>query len=380
VHVLEARRRVGGRVHSVPFGGAVVERGAEFVLPGHDVVTATCARLGLALAVKGTRYGDREPRGGAPTSRERIAAALRTISDADARGALGGSVVDALESLDLDPAARAAIVARVEVSTAHAAAAQPASILREASAGFGAFDTWTVAGGNQRVADVLAAGVSGRVELGTAVHRIVHGATGVRVVHDDGEVEAEACVVAVPAWTAGAIAFEPPLPEATVRALARVRAGHAAKLFVRLKTTAPPSAVLSVPERFWTYTQLGPDGAPAPLAGSFAGTASTLERLRVDHGPEHWLARVRALRPELAIRNHDPLLATWHDDPWIRGAVSVHTMDGALDDAALARPLGALAFAGEHTAGEYHATMEGAVRSGLRAADEIRTMLRRRPT
>ena len=37
VTVLEARDRVGGRVWSVPFGeGAVVERGAEFILPGYD--------------------------------------------------------------------------------------------------------------------------------------------------------------------------------------------------------------------------------------------------------------------------------------------------------------------------------------------------------
>ena len=35
VRVLEARDRVGGRVHSVPFADAVMERGAEWVLPAH---------------------------------------------------------------------------------------------------------------------------------------------------------------------------------------------------------------------------------------------------------------------------------------------------------------------------------------------------------
>jgi monoamine oxidase len=37
----------------------------------------------------------------------------------------------------------------------------------------------------------------------------------------------------------------------------------------------------------------------------------------------------------------------------------------------LARPLGALAFAGEHTAGAFHGLMEGALRSGVRAAEDV---------
>lgn len=69
VVVLEARERVGGRVHSVPFAGGLVERGAEFVFEGHEQVHAMCARLRLTLADKGFPYGDREPRGGMPTTR-----------------------------------------------------------------------------------------------------------------------------------------------------------------------------------------------------------------------------------------------------------------------------------------------------------------------
>jgi monoamine oxidase len=42
-----------------------------------------------------------------------------------------------------------------------------------------------------------------------------------------------------------------------------------------------------------------------------------------------------------------------------------------MDDAALAEPCRPLHFAGEHTAGEWHALMEGALRSGYRAAAEI---------
>jgi monoamine oxidase len=54
VVVLEARDRVGGRVWSRRLAnGAVVEMGAEFVLPGNTVVEETAARLGLGLWEKG---------------------------------------------------------------------------------------------------------------------------------------------------------------------------------------------------------------------------------------------------------------------------------------------------------------------------------------
>jgi hypothetical protein len=42
-----------------------------------------------------------------------------------------------------------------------------------------------------------------------------------------------------------------------------------------------------------------------------------------------------------------------------------------MDDAELARRIGPIAFAGEHTAGQWHGLMEGALRSGTRAAREL---------
>ena len=35
------------------------------------------------------------------------------------------------------------------------------------------------------------------------------------------------------------------------------------------------------------------------------------------------------------------------------------------------KPIGPLFFAGEHTAGEWHGLMEGALRSGRRAAEQV---------
>src|SRR5207253_10866871 len=86
---------------------------------------------------------------------------------------------------------------------------------------------------------------------------------------------------------------------------------------------------------------------------------------------EKWAAAVRALRPDLEYADAPPLISTWHDDPWARGAYSARALSSPLADEALARPVGVVAFAGEHTAGPWHGLMEGALRSGLRAAAEV---------
>ena len=47
--------------------GAVVERGAEFVTDGYQLMPETAARLGLRLAPMGMSFSHREPRGGIGT-------------------------------------------------------------------------------------------------------------------------------------------------------------------------------------------------------------------------------------------------------------------------------------------------------------------------
>jgi monoamine oxidase len=365
VVVLEARDRVGGRVWSVPFAGGVAERGAEFVFPGDDVLHGTVARLGLTRYRKDTHYGDREPRGGEPVARAELDAAVSRLGSAPP----GGSVRDALDSLGLPGPVAEVIVARVEVSSAYPAHDLDASVLAETGAGFGRFDTFGIEGGNSGLAEALAAPLGPALRLETPADEIAWEDGAVRVRGGALELEAERAVVATPA-TAG-IRFDPPLPEAKARALAGVRYGQAAKLHVELRAPHEPSAVLAVPDRYWSYTQLGADGLPARFAASFAGTAGGLDRLRVEEGPETWLAILSALRPELELDSETVLLSTWKDDPWARGAYSARSLSSPLEAAELARPVGPLAFAGEHTAGEWHGLMEGALRSGLRAAEDV---------
>ena len=84
--VLEARDRVGGRVWSqelIPGDRrSVVERGGEFVLDGYDLMRTMASELGLRLAEMAMSYYEREPRGGAATTHQEVAAQ---------RGAIGGA-------------------------------------------------------------------------------------------------------------------------------------------------------------------------------------------------------------------------------------------------------------------------------------------------
>lgn len=370
VTVLEARDRVGGRVWSVPFGDATVERGAEFILPGYKTLFATVERLGLRMILKGTKYGDREPRGAEPFTREDVREAMARISAAPPEGN-PRTLVDALATYHLDPALAEAIRARIEVSCAYPADDLAGSVLKEGAAAFGPFDSYTIDGGNDRIAQELAAALGDRVRLMSPVRRLAWGETEVRARAGAHVAVADAAVVAVPAALMRSITFEPALPPDLAAAARAVRYGQAAKLFVALRAPAPPSATLSVPGRWWCYTQLGPDGRPVPFVGAFAGSPGALERLEVQAGHGRWLAELERLRPDLELDVDTALLSTWESDPWARGAYSAESVTSAIDTPTLRRSLGSLTFAGEHTAGSWHGLMEGALRSGVRAAQQL---------
>ena len=246
-------------------------------------------------------------------------------------------------------------------------------MLDEGASTFGDFDNHTLAGGNMRLADALAAELGHAVHLSSPVRRMRWSSDGVAVATDDGEVEAEAAVVAIPTLPLADVEFDPPLEGATAKALRSVTYGQNSKLFLRLRAAAPPSAIMSVAGHFWTYTQRGADGEAAPFLVGYTGTAAAIEALGGGEEPERWVAAVLSLRSDLDL-DPDPgsaLLSSWHDDPWVRGSYSARSLSSPIHDEDLARPIGPLFFAGEHTAGEWHGLMEGALRSGRRAAGQV---------
>ena len=107
------------------------------------------------------------------------------------------------------------------------------------------------------------------------------------------------------------------------------------------------------------------------LAGS---TVSAAPSIRTDAPP--------AVRNALRFGEPSELLAsrviTWENDPWARGGYAVFDcqFDPALRQC-LARPAGRVLFAGEHTHERWQGYMNGAIESGLRAAAEVRALVRR---
>lgn len=380
VVVLEARDRVGGRVWSeelVP-GDArtVIERGAEFVLDGYDVMRQVMAECGLSLAPMGMSYYVRDPYG-VDTTHEAIAGCAAVVAAAAAEVGPGVSLAEVMAGVadQVDAAALAAFTSRFEVTSGCTVDRLAAPAAADMTIAFEAKPSYRVDGGNQRVAQELAGRLGDAVRLGEAVQRLAWGEDHVRVVTDTGEIEADCAVVATPMAVTRELHFDPPLPRWKVDAWSRAGLGHCAKLHVPLAGGAELprwSAVQSVPERFWTWTATDGSGDVQPVVHCFSGSAPALAALQVEAGPRTWAERVRDVRPDLELDPEQAVVTTWSDDPYSREAYTAMTTDWRPeDDEVIQRPVGALHFAGEHTAGDWSGLMEGALRSGVRAADEV---------
>jgi monoamine oxidase len=374
--VLEARDRVGGRVWSVELmpgdPRTVIERGGEFVLDGYDVMRTVLTELGLNLAGTTMSYYEREPRGGEQTTAAAVAACAQIISAAGAEAAPGTSVAEVAHRWHGSPAALAAFLSRVTMTNGVGAERLSAASLADVASDFTLQPTWRVAGGNQLLAEGLAARLGQAVRLRSAVRWVEHGEDGVRVHTDDGEATADAVIVAVPMAVLRGVAFSPSLPEYLTAAWSRAGLAHNAKLHLPLTAPAATSAVQSVPDRFWTWTATDDSGHVQPVLHAFGGTEEGLAALDVAQGPDTWARRTAALRPELSLDLGQAMLTTWNDDQWAGESYSALTIEHAAgDDGVIAAPVGRVHFAGEHTAGTRAGMMEGALRSGVRAADEV---------
>ena len=380
VQVFEARDRVGGRVWSqelVPGDpSTVVERGAEFVLDGYTCLAGWVDRLGLTLADTTMSYYAREPRGGEPTDGAAMATVAASLAEAvrtdpSARSVAAVAAVAAVSG-STDPAAARAFLARVAISCAYPVDRLSANALLEAASAFAPLSTHRVSGGNQGIALAMAERLGARVRLGSPVRSVVCGEHSVTLSLDSGQAAFDSVILAVPLTILRELPLSPPAPEWKSSAWSRVGVGHAAKLHVLLAEPATASAVLSVPDLYWTWVATDASGECQPVAHCFSGSAPALDALGVAAGSDRWLSLLAQLRPELTLDGRTHLLTTWADDQWSRMAYSADSLGRSHDDdELLARPLGRVHFAGEHTAGEWASLMEGALRSGERAAREL---------
>jgi monoamine oxidase len=111
----------------------------------------------------------------------------------------------------------------------------------------------------------------------------------------------------------------------------------------------------------------------------FRETATSLGLRLVDSGMSYYVRELaeypdvtKALRADLTFADAEPLVSTWRDDPWARGAYASPSPSAAAREfALLEEPIGAVHFAGEYAEPEHTGLMEGALRSGRRAAQRI---------
>jgi monoamine oxidase len=376
VVVLEARDRVGGRVWSqelIPGDRrTVIERGAEFVLDGYDVLREVLAELGLELAGTVMSYYHREPRGGGPVGAAQVGECAAWVAAAASAAPWGTSLAEVVTGWPGQPTVLAAYLARMETTSGAGADQLSAAVAANATAGFGWRPSWRVAGGNQQVATGLARRLGQAVRLASPVHAVQQDHRGVHLSTADGTVTGDAAVIAVPMAVLRRLPIMPPIPGRQRAAWERSGLAHNAKLHMPLNQPAAPSAVQSVSGRFWTWTAADMTGQVQPVLHAFAGTQQGLSALAVADGPATWAARAAALRPELDTDPARAVLTTWNDDPWAGESYTADTLTAAPGDPdILAAPAGRIHFAGEHTAGHWAGLMEGALRSGQRAASDV---------
>ena len=385
VVVLEARDRVGGRVWSVPLrGGEVAELGGEWIFEGYEVLEELARRFALELLPTGVDYALRDAPGVASVA-DQVAflEAATHAADAVPSSELEGATLGPfLEGVPGDEPARAAVRARlqgtcaVDLGRVSLGVAWREGLLDPRGAG----PTWRLARGNGSLADTAAAALP-EVRLGTTAERVVADGLGVRVSVRSGgataEVRAGAVVVTVPAPVLRSLGFEPELPADVRAALDALPFGVASKLVVATQDEPSPRSRQSVDGPFWWWAALGEGGRPRRCVTAFAGSPTAQEGLGVGSGdPAVWVARLRSLDPEVG--TGDARLVSWGEDPFARGAYSAMSNEVVPLLPALERPAGRVVLAGEHTAGpRWHGTMEGALRSGRRAAGQVLELLDR---
>jgi monoamine oxidase len=382
VTALEARERVGGRVWSVTLtNGAIAELGAEWIMADDTAVHEAAARFGVDLVETGASYARREPWGEGAASLDAQDAFIESANAALSRSSAGQvssmSVGGFLESVEGDASARSIVTYRLAGTCAqdlHDVALASFEGERPFSAHGKRY--FRVRSGNQRLALEIASSLPD-VRTGHAVDVVVRDDEGVTVRAGRHTERADAVVVAAPAPIVARLAFTPALPGELASALAALPMGVASKFAVATKERPSVRSRQASDRSMWCWAANGAGGAPRKCIASFAGSPAAHDSLGLDRGePTRWLEAVRAMNPDLTLVD-EPVLYTWSDDPYTLGAYASWDPASWARRDVFARPVGRVAFAGEHTSIDRPGTMEGALRSGMRAAEQVIAMFER---
>jgi monoamine oxidase len=420
VAVLEARDRVGGRTlnHSLG-GGEVVEVGGEWVGPGQDRIMARAHDVGVKTFKTYTHGQQVLEFEGRVSHFNGLIPPLPEPDAGDFANLLGKIVqleatvpldrpwkapgADALDAQTLETWKLANSSTRggrflLDLATKAVFAADPRDlsllhalfylhsgngIINLTSTAGGAQDSRFV-GGSQLVSLHLARRLHGRVVLRAPVRRIIRGRGSVELVSDAGTWHCRRVIVAIAPTLAGRIDYEPALPAPRDQLTQRVPQGSVIKFeavypkpFWREQGLNGSSYCEQPPVHF-TFDNSPPSGKPGVLLGFVAGaearqmtTQSAATRRRAVLQSFVRLFGSAAGRPRELIEHN------WSNEVWTRGCYAGYLPPGVWTDygAALRTPVGPIHWAGTETSEKFCGYMDGAVRSGERAAREVRAGL-----
>lgn len=390
VTVLDARRRIGGRVFSHRFAEApdlVCELGAEWIGLSHERMQALCHDFGLELKEHRFTYallqnGVVRPPDAWGFSPEAEAAfeQLRHTFEASDEAALAEMdrvdwwtllqqigyspddllLRDLMDSTDFGESIR-------HVS-AYAAAAEYFESSPDNEMDF------KVVGGNGRIVEALADRVGrGAVHLRRPVTAIRQRDGRVEVVAGDGTFVGDACVCTVPARMLPDIAFDPPLPEAQLDAARELQYARIVKnqvLFAERFWGAEPFSVVSDTTSHYTFHSTNGQGGEQGILCSYAvGEKADVLASQDDARRQRLIAQeLTPLDPRAPDLARGIASYAWQRDPWTRGAYALYRPGQWFTlRPTLAQPHGKVVFAGEHLA-DWQGFMEGAVVTGEDAA------------
>ncbi|MEV0060868.1 flavin monoamine oxidase family protein [Nocardia sp. NPDC050718] len=418
VAVLEARDRVGGRT----MGGALrngvpVELGGQWIGPTQDVIAELVAELGLSTfatfdegagltVVDGAviRYTDETfglpDETAAEVGRlwvelETLAASITTDTPWETDGAeefdrqtldtwLCANTEDVLARRFFRLLVPALFSAESpEMSLLHFLFyLRSGTSLATLVATTGGAQERRVTGGTHLISERIAAELGDAVRLGTVVRTIRQDADGVVVEYEGGSVTADRVIVAVPPTLAGRLRYVPPLPALRDGLTQQMPAGSVIKFQVGYETPfwradGLNGFALSVDDAFGLVLDNSPqDGSCGVLVGFIEGAHARTAAL-LTAGERRALvvsALVKYFGPQAA-EPFDLVEQDWNAEEFTRGCYGGRLGAGVWTQygTALAAPIDRIHWAGAETATVWNGYMDGAVRSGYRAADEVLT-------
>src|ERR1043166_536718 len=242
---------------------------------------------------------------------------------------------------------------------------------------------YRIRGGNDRLPEGIATALHGPVQLNHVVRRIRQTRKNARVTVENNhgqrrEIVADYVLVTAAAPIAAAIEFDPNLPDAQQKALAGLQYGRATKTL--LQFDSHPWRGRGRPRACATDLDVGAvwdaseeqRGAQAILALLAGGGASDATKKLIQRGGVESLARSLSFFGVKRARVIAMGSVTWEDDPCARGAYAFFDPAFRPSERSLLRaPWRRIFFAGEHTSIKWQGYMNGAIESGLRAAEEM---------